>query len=144
MESCGGSRAITVAGGGTTLMPADALVPFRGAVIPAWPYASPDTGTVAVSCPPRTVAVAGMSTMPAGLAASATTVSVACTDEIVTLTVVAPPSAMLASAGTTETGLGAAPVTVTWLDAAMPLTLAVICVAPADSAVTGIAALVSP
>jgi hypothetical protein len=37
IAACGGSTAITVAGDGTTLIPADALAPFSMAVTPAWP-----------------------------------------------------------------------------------------------------------
>src|SRR5262245_15789010 len=37
IESCWGSSALTAAGGGTTLIPADAVRPFRVAEMPAWP-----------------------------------------------------------------------------------------------------------
>src|SRR5260221_14341626 len=72
MVKLAGSSAVTATGGATTLTTAEAVVPFKLAVMPAWPSASVPTTTGAVVCPASTVTCVGIDTMPAGLAVSGT------------------------------------------------------------------------
>src|SRR5258708_39959798 len=66
MVRVAGSNAVTAAGGAATLTVAEAVLPFKLAVMPAWPSASVPTTTGAVVCPARTVTCAAIDTMPAG------------------------------------------------------------------------------
>src|SRR5258706_11007968 len=70
MVKLAGSSAVTATGGATTLTTAEAVVPFKLAVMPAWPSASVPTTTGAVVCPASTVTCVGIDTMPAGGARS--------------------------------------------------------------------------
>lgn len=69
-----GSSAVTSTGGAATLTIAEAVVPFRLAVIPPWPSPSVLTGTAAVVCPAGTITCGATDTIPGGLVASATVV----------------------------------------------------------------------
>src|SRR5207302_6356372 len=90
------------------------------------------------------VTCAGTVTMAGGLTVKGTTVSAACAEDRVRVSVVPPPSATLESAGTSDTGVGGAGVTVTWLDALEPLRLTVICASPGESAPTETGAVTCP
>src|SRR5438309_6843631 len=121
-----GSSAVTATGGATTLTTAEAVVPFKLAVMPAWPSASVPTATGAVVCPASTVTCVEIDTIPVGVADMETTVLVLCAAEIVSVRVVLAPRVTVDVAGTSDTTVGAAGLTLTWLEAEEPFKLAVI------------------
>src|SRR5437879_5896898 len=139
-----GSSAVTATGGATTLTTAEAVVPFKLAVMPAWPSASVPTATGAVVCPASTVTCVEIDTIPVGVADRATTVLVPCAAEIVSVSVVLAPRLTVEVAGTSDTTLGAAGLTVIWLDAEDPFRLAVICAVPGETPATATCALTCP
>jgi len=139
-----GSSAVTATGGATTFTAAEAVAPLSDAVMPAWPKASAATGTRAVVCPAGTGTCAGIETIPAGLTDSGTTVSVLCTAEIVSVSAVLAPSVTVDTAGTSDTTVGGAALTVIWLDAEEPFRLAVTWALPGATAATGNGALTLP
>src|SRR5258708_19072727 len=106
MGTLAGSSAVTATGGATRLTIAEAVLPYRLAVIPAWPSASVPTTTGAVVCPASTVTCAGIDTIPVGVAERETTVLVLCAAEIVSVSVVLAPWLTVDVAGTSETTLG--------------------------------------
>src|SRR5258706_5390845 len=108
MVKLAGSSAVTATGGATTLTTAEAVVPFKLAVMPAWPSASVPTTTGAVVCPASTVTCVGIDTMPAGLAVSGTARSVPLAEEIVSVSVVLAAQATLDFPGTNQTTVGGA------------------------------------
>src|SRR5712691_8777835 len=114
MEKVAGSSAVTATGGATTLTTAEAVVPFKLAVMPAWPSASVPTATGAVVCPANTVTCAGIDTIPVGVADRETIVLVLCAAEMVSVSVVLAPKVTVDVAGTSDTTLGAAGLTVIW------------------------------
>src|SRR5712691_536091 len=120
-----GSSAVTATGGATTLTIAEAVVPFRLAVMPAWPSASVPTTTGALVCPASTVTCAAIDTIPAGVADSETTVLVLCAAEIVSVSVVLAPIVTVDVAGRSDPTVGGAGETLIWLDALVPFKLAV-------------------
>src|SRR6266849_5448853 len=144
MVKLAGSSAVTATGGAATLTIAEAVLPFKLAVIPAWPSASVPTATGAVICPARTVTCAAIDTIPAGVALNGTTVLVLCAAEIVSVRVVLAPRVAVDVAGTRETTVGAAGLTVIWLETEEPFRLAVICAVPGETPVTGTGALTCP
>src|SRR6266705_583156 len=139
-----GSSAVTATGGATTLTIAEAVVPFKLAVMPAWPSASVPTTTGAVVCPASTVTCVEIDTIPVGVADRETTVLALCVAEIVSVSAVLAPRLTVDVAGTSETTLGAAGLTVIWLEAEEPFRLAVICAVPGETPTTGTAALTCP
>jgi hypothetical protein len=139
-----GTIETTCTGGGLTFTTAEALEPFRLAVIPACPYASVPTENDALVAPCGTVTEAGTDTMLAGEAAIGTTVSVDWAAEIVSVSVVLAPSVTVEVTGSSDTTVGGAGVTVTWLEAEEPFRLAVICALPGATALTGTLALTCP
>jgi hypothetical protein len=112
--------------------------------MPACPYASVATGTSTLTAPAGTLAWAGTETMPPGPTDSVTSVSADCAAEIVSLSEVPPPSATLESTGTSDTTVGAAALTVIWLDALEPFRLAVTVASPGERPATEIGALSCP
>jgi hypothetical protein len=145
IERVAGCSAVMATAGATTLMIAEAEVPFRAAVTPACPNASVETGTSAVVCPAGTVTCAGAEIIPlGGDSVSGTMVSVPCTAEIVSVSEALPPRVTLDTAGTSDTTVGSAGVTVIWLVALVPFKLALTCVAPGRIALTEIGALTLP
>src|SRR5207237_808200 len=93
--------------------------------------------TSAPVAPAGTVTEAGTETMPAGDAATATTVPVVCAEEIVTRSVVLAPSVTVAVTGSSDTTVGGAGVTVTWLEAEEPFSVAVTIALPGATPETG-------
>ena len=91
--------------------------------------ASVPIGTATVSCPAGTTTF-GAETRPAGETAEGTTVSADCAEEIVRVSVVPAPSVTVETAGSRETTVGGAGVTLTWLDAEELFRLAVTCASP--------------
>src|SRR5258708_11698132 len=144
MVRVAGSNAVTAAGGAATLTVAEAVLPFKLAVMPAWPSASVPTTTGAVVCPARTVTCAAIDTMRAGDADSGTSVLVLCAAEIVSVSVVLAPRVTVDVAGTRDTTVGAAGLTLIWLEAEEPFRLAVICAVPGETPLTGTGALTCP
>src|SRR6266705_5918736 len=144
MVKLAGSSAVTATGGATTLTTAEAVVPFKLAVMPAWPSASVPTATGAVVWPASTVTCVEIDTMPVGVAFNGTTVLVLCAAEIVSVSVVLAPRATVDVAGTSDTTVGAAGLTLIWLEADDPFRLAVICAVPGETPVTGMTADTCP
>src|SRR6266568_4557254 len=140
MVKLAGSSAVTATGGATTLTTAEAVVPFKLAVMPAWPSASVPTATGAVVWPASTVTCVEIDTMPVGVAFNGTTVLVLCAAEIVSVSVVLAPRATVDVAGTSDTTVGAAGLTLIWLEADDPFRLAVICAVPGETPATGMTA----
>src|SRR2546425_1129231 len=144
MVKLAGSNAVTATGGATTLTIAEAVLPFKLAVMPAWPSASVPTATGALVCPASTVTCAGIDAIPVGVAESGTSVSVLCAAEIVSVSVVLAPKLTVDVAGTSETTVGGAGLTVIWLEAEEPFKLAVICAVPGETPATGMTADTCP
>src|SRR5688572_19317257 len=82
--------------------------------------------------------------MPSGLAAIGTVVSVGCAAEMVSVRFVPAPSVTVETAGSSDTAVGGAGVTVTWLEAEEPFRLAVTCELPGDTPLTANCALTWP
>ena len=70
------------------------------------PSANVPTVTGALVCPAATVTAAGTETIPAGVALTATVVSVGWVEEIVTVSVVVAPSATGLAGGKSDTTVG--------------------------------------
>jgi hypothetical protein len=90
------------------------------------------------------VTCAAIDAIPAGVALNGTIVLVLCAAEIVSVSVVLAPRVTVDVAGTRETTLGAAGLTLIWLEAEEPFRLAVICAAPGETPLTGTSALTCP
>src|SRR5258706_10567488 len=144
MVKLAGSSAVTATGGATTLTTAEAVVPFKLAVMPAWPSASVPTTIGAEVCPASTVTCAGTDTRPVGVALNGTTVLVLCAAEILSVSVVLAPRATVDVAGTSDTTVGPAGLTLIWLAADDPFRLAVICAVPGETPATGMTADTCP
>src|SRR5215831_9129418 len=144
MAKVAGASAVTATGGAATLTIAEAVVPFRLAVIPPCPRASVLTCTGTVVWPAGTTIWAGTDTIPAGLVLRATVVSVAWPAEMVSVSVALAPMVTIDVAGRRETAVGGAGFTVIWLEADEPFRLAVTCADPGDTPETGTGALNCP
>src|SRR5207247_9046402 len=83
-------------------------------------------------------------TIPAGVALNGTIVLAFCAAEIVSVSVVLAPRVTVDVVGTSETTVGAAGLTVIWLEAEEPFRLAVICPIPGETPATGTSALTCP
>jgi len=82
------------------------------------------------------VTCVAIDTMPAGVAESATSVLVLCAAEIVSVSVVLAPRVTVEVAGTSDTTVGPAGLTVIWLETEEPFKLAVICAVPGETPAT--------